>query len=158
MVPRGGAKNRILKNPCLSLTSYLLPCITLARQWHPFSFATATEDECVRVPRMVAGAQCEFIAAESSTYECWLRFESSEKKRLCFSVNDQCSQLSQIHVVKISLFSKLVAFSNFHSFVFHTDCNIICRKWLYNFVATQCSLYKFYNLHHLSSVFFFFSA
>lgn len=87
----GGAKNRILKNPCLSLTSYLSPCITLPRQWHPFSFATATEDECARVPRMVAGASCEFIAAESSTYERWLRFESSEKKRLPAPVNDQFS-------------------------------------------------------------------
>lgn len=75
-----GAKNRILKNPCLSLTSCLLPCLTLFCQWHPFSFATATEDECVRVLRMVAGALCEFIAEESSTYERWLRFESSEKK------------------------------------------------------------------------------
>jgi len=35
---------------------------------------------------MVAGALCEFIAVESSTYERWLRFESSEKKD-CPSVN-----------------------------------------------------------------------
>lgn len=30
---------------------------------------------------MVAGAPCEFIAAESSTYERWLRFESCKKRK-----------------------------------------------------------------------------
>lgn len=119
----GGAKNGILKNPCLSLTSCLLPCITLACQWHPFSFAIATEDECVRVPRMVAGAQCEFIAAESSTYERWLRFESSEKKNFIFRSMINFLDTHKFMSLKVSFFSKLVAFSIFHSFLFHIDCN-----------------------------------
>lgn len=55
---------------------------------------------------MVAGAPCEFIVAESSTYEHWLRFELSKKSFLppspfpeTLSVNDQYSRHRQARVI-----------------------------------------------------------
>lgn len=52
---------------------------------------------------MVAGAPCEFIVAESSTYEHWLRFELSKKSfdppshsPQTLSVNDQYSRQARV--------------------------------------------------------------
>jgi len=102
---------------------------------------------------MVAGALCEFIAVESSTYERWLRFESSEKKD-CPSVNDQFSIHTNLYRHKFLFCSKLVALSlslslslNFFIHFLSYDCDIkspgnCCAILLQQFVVfTICIIF-----------------
>lgn len=138
---------------------------------HPLSFVT--EDECVRVPRMVAGAPCEFIAAESSTYERWLRFESRKKKKKKKKKSSLgqwsifSTQTGQHHHNHVSVFPEHVAFSILRLSSIHVSivmlspkvfiilfrCNLICMYFMYFiFAVKQIDLKLFDKINYFDKI------